>query len=55
MSPYTKMLTFLTFGLLAVFAWHFGTVFGWFGTAPGTHAEFFWRLGVSPNFWQSDR
>jgi hypothetical protein len=40
------MLTFLTYGLLAVFAWHFGTVLGWFGTAPATPGEFFWRLGI---------
>lgn len=46
MSAYTKMVVFLSLGLLAVFGWHFATVFGIIGTAPQTRGEFFLRLGV---------
>ena len=45
MSNYLKAIIFLSLGLLAVFGWHFGTVFGFFGTAPQTQSDFFIRLG----------
>lgn len=46
MSAHIKMVVYLSLGLLAVFAWHFGTVLGFFGTAPQTQSEFFWRVGL---------
>jgi len=45
MSPHIKMVVFLSLGLLAVFAWHFATVFGFIGSAPLTQGEFFIRIG----------
>lgn len=46
MSPYIRMVAFLSLGLLAVFGWHFATVFGYLGSAPENRMEFFTRLGV---------
>ncbi len=46
LSPYSKMVVYLSLGLLLVFAWHFSTVLGFVGTAPVTKSEFFIRLGV---------
>ena len=46
MSPHIKSIVFLSIGLLAVFGWHFATVFGLFGNAPQTQGEFFTRIGV---------
>ena len=46
MSPHIRSIVFLSLGLLLVFAWHFGTVFGFFGNAPATRGEFFIRVGV---------
>lgn len=46
MSPHIKSIVFLSIGLLAVFGWHFATVFGFFGEAPQTQGEFFTRIGL---------
>ena len=46
MSTHIKLVVFLSLGLLAVFGWHFATVFGFFGTAPQTQSEFFIRIGL---------
>ena len=46
MSVHVKMGMFLAIGLLVVFAWHFGTVLGLFGTAPATQSAFFIRIGI---------
>lgn len=46
MSPHIKSIALLSIGLLAVFGWHFGTVFGFYGNAPQTQGEFFVRIGL---------
>jgi len=46
MSSHLKMVIFLSLGLLAVFAWHFATVFEIIGTSPQTRMEFFVRFGI---------
>lgn len=46
MSTHIKMIIFLSLGLLLVFAWHFATVLGFFGSAPQTQSDFFIRFGI---------
>ena len=46
MSPHIKMVVYLSLALLAVFGWHFATVFGVLGDAPETRSEFFIRIGI---------
>lgn len=46
MSSHLKMVIYLSLGLLAVFGWHFATVFGIIGTPPLTRTGFFIRFGV---------
>ena len=46
MSPHIKSIVLLSIGLLVVFGWHFGTVFGFYGNAPQTQGEFFTRIGL---------
>lgn len=46
MSPHIKSIVLLSIGLLAVFGWHFGTVFGFYGNAPQTQGDFFTRIGL---------
>jgi|GEM_PF-5587331 len=46
MSTHIRMVIFLSLGLLVLMAWHFGTVLGFFGTAPATRAEFFMRIWI---------
>jgi len=46
MSLHLKFVYSLSIGLLLIFAWHFATVFGLFGSAPTTRAGFFIRIGV---------
>ena len=40
---YTMVLSVLMF---LPFGWHFGTVLGFWGDAPETRADLFWRLGI---------
>lgn len=46
LSNHVRMIVFLSSGLLVVLGWHFATVFGLFGTAPVTRADFFVRMGI---------
>ncbi|GAB5447737.1 hypothetical protein [Gymnodinialimonas sp.] len=46
MTAYLKTSNAVTIGFLIAMAWHFGTVFGLFGTAPSNQAEMFIRLGL---------
>lgn len=45
MSTHLKTIYFLSLSLLGVFGWHFGTVFGLFGSAPETRMAFIIRIG----------
>ena len=46
MSSFMKTMTLVSILFLLAIGWHFGTVFGLFGTAPETQAAFFMRIGT---------
>lgn len=46
MTAYLKTSNLVTIGFLAAMCWHFGTVFGLFGTPPIGQSDMFIRLGV---------
>jgi len=46
MSPALRYIVIATVFTLVPIAWHFGTVFEYWGTAPETRSGFFIRLGV---------
>ena len=45
MSPNMSFTLWASSVLLIPFGWHFGTVYGLWGTPPATRAEFFIRIG----------
>lgn len=51
MSNTLKMIVYSSVGLLAVFAWHFATVFGIVGSPPQSRAEFFIRFAIIMVVW----
>lgn len=46
MSNHLRTIVYCSTGLLLLFAWHFATVFGLFGSAPQTRSEFFVRFAL---------
>ena len=46
MSPNMSFTIWMSSLLLLPFGWHFGTVFGLWGTPPTTRAEFFIRIAI---------